>query len=50
MYIAAPPYVVSMNDKHVKHYEVQNVARFIAMTNNRSALQLSHDDRRWFVI
>lgn len=50
MYIAAPPYTVPVNEKHIKHYEIPNVARFIAFTNQKSALQLSDDDRRWFVI
>jgi hypothetical protein len=50
MYIAAPPHTVPVNEKHVKHYEVPNVARFLAFTNQKSALQLSDDDRRWFVV
>jgi hypothetical protein len=50
MYIAAPPYTVPVNEKHVKHYEVPNVARFLAFTNQKSALQLSDDDRRWFIV
>jgi hypothetical protein len=50
MYIAAPPHTVPVNEKHVKHYEVPNVARFLAFTNQKSALQLSDDDRRWFIV
>lgn len=50
IYIAAPPHTVPVNEKHVKHYEVPNVARFIAFTNYKSALQLSDDDRRWYII
>ena len=50
MYIAPPPYMVPVNEKHVKHYEVPNVARFVAFTNSEYALQISDDDRRWFVI
>ena len=50
MYIAAPPYWVPVNEKHVKAYEVPNVARFVAFTNSEYALQLADDDRRWFVL
>ena len=50
MFIAAPPYFVPVNEKHVKAYEVPNVARFVAFTNSEYALQLADDDRRWFVI
>jgi hypothetical protein len=50
MYIAAPPYMVPVNEKNVKHYEVPNVARFVAFTNSEYALQLSDDDRRWYII
>lgn len=35
MYIAAPPYFVPVNEKHVKPYEVPNVARFVAFTASR---------------
>jgi len=50
MYIAAPPHTVPVNEKHVKNYELPNVVRVIAFTNQKSALQLSDDDRRWFVV
>jgi hypothetical protein len=50
MYIAAPPHFVPINEKHVKPYEVPNVARFVAFTNSEYALQLADDDRRWFVV
>jgi hypothetical protein len=50
MYIAAPPYMVPVNEKNVKHYEVPNVARFAAFTNSEYALQLSDDDRRWCIL
>jgi hypothetical protein len=35
MYIAAPPYMVPVNEKNIKHYETPNVARFVAFTNTR---------------
>ncbi len=50
MYIAAPPYRVPVNEKNIKHYEVPNVARFVAFTNSEYALQLNDHDRRWFVL
>jgi Family of unknown function (DUF5906)/Primase C terminal 2 (PriCT-2) len=50
MYIAAPPDMVPVNEKNVKHYEVPNVARFVTFTNSRYALQLSDTDRRWFIL
>lgn len=50
MYIAAPPYFVPVNEKHIKPYEVPNVAKFVAFTNSEYALQLADDDRRWFVV
>jgi Bifunctional DNA primase/polymerase, N-terminal/Family of unknown function (DUF5906) len=50
MYIAAPPYMVPVNEKNIKHYETPNVARFVAFTNSEYALQLNVHDRRWFVL
>ena len=50
MYIAAPPYMVPVNEKNIKHYETPNVARFVAFTNSEYALQLNAHDRRWFVL
>jgi hypothetical protein len=50
MYIAAPPYMVPVNEKNIKHYETPNVARFVAFTNSQYALQLNAHDRRWFVL
>ena len=50
MYIAAPPYKVPVNEKNIKHYEVPNVARFVAFTNSEYALQLNAHDRRWYVL
>lgn len=50
MYIAAPPYMVPVNEKNIKHYETSNVARFVAFTNSERALQLNAHDRRWFVL
>jgi hypothetical protein len=40
----------AVNEKHMKPYEVPNVAKFVAFTNSEYALQLADDDRRWFVI
>ena len=47
--VAAPPLFLSVELKGIAPYEIPNRALVIAYSNERSAIALSNDDRRWFV-
>ena len=49
LYISAPPDSVPVRKMHTPTYEIPNVAAFVFMSNNRNALTLEQDDRRYFV-
>ena len=48
--IAAPPEYLTIERKGQHPYTVLNRLLVVAMSNNRDAISLSTDDRRWFVI
>jgi hypothetical protein len=48
--IAAPPEFLSVNRKGLAPYELVNRLQVIAFSNERVAINLPSDDRRWFVI
>lgn len=48
--IAAPPEYLVVNRKNHHPHEVLNRVQVIAGTNERIAINLSADDRRWFVV
>ena len=47
--IAAPPELLVVERKGLHPYMVPNRAQVVAFTNERGAISLSADDRRWFV-
>lgn len=50
VYIAAPPSVLSLNEKHIREYPVANVCGVIITSNHRTGgLYLPPDDRRHYV-
>ena len=48
--IAAPPEFLSVNRKGLAPYDLVNRLQVIAFSNERVAINLPSDDRRWFVI
>lgn len=48
--IAAPPEYLSVNRKGLAPYDLVNRLQVIAFSNERVAINLPSDDRRWFVI
>jgi len=49
-YIAAPPDVLTVNEKHIRQYAVFNVCGVVITTNHRTdGIYLPADDRRHFV-
>ena len=48
--IAAPPEFLSVNRKGLAPYELVNRLQVIAFSNERVAINLPSDDRRWFVV
>ena len=44
--IAEP--LVTVNEKHVKEFQVENEAVFYASTNNFNALKIQDEERRWY--
>lgn len=50
VYAAAPPDVLRVNDKHIRHFYVQNVCGVVITTNHKTdGIYLPADDRRHFV-
>ncbi|HYC66586.1 DUF5906 domain-containing protein [Brevundimonas sp.] len=47
--IAAPPHTLPVNKKHERQYEVPNIIACVFFTNMRNALQVSKQDRRYFI-
>ena len=48
--IAAPPEFLSVNRKGLAPYDLVNRLQVVAFSNERVAINLPSDDRRWFVI
>ena len=48
--LAAPPEVLSVNRKHLSPVNILNRLAVICFSNDRVALTLPSDDRRWFVL
>ena len=48
--IAAPPEFLSVNRKGLAPYDLVNRLQVIAFSNERVAINLPSDDRRWFVV
>lgn len=48
--IAAPPEFLQINRKHVHPYYALNRILLLAFSNERAAISLPSDDRRWFVL
>jgi hypothetical protein len=48
--IAAPPEFLQVNRKHAHPYYALNRLLLLAFSNERAAISLPSDDRRWFVI
>lgn len=48
--IAAPPEMLVIERKGLHPYDAPNRTFVVAFSNERGAISLSHDDRRWFVI
>lgn len=48
--IAAPPETLPVNRKNMHPYQALNRLQVIAFSNERMAISLPSDDRRWFVI
>jgi hypothetical protein len=48
--IAAPPELLSVNRKGLHPYEALNRVFVLSFSNERAAISLPRDDRRWFVI
>lgn len=50
LYIAAPPDVLRVNEKHLREYPIRNVCGLLITTNHKSnGLYLPADDRRHYV-
>jgi hypothetical protein len=41
---------LSVSDKYIKAYSVENVTNYIAFTNYKDAIPLNEHDRRWWVV
>jgi hypothetical protein len=49
-YIAAPPDVLRVDEKHLREHSVMNVRRVVITTNHKAGgIYLPDDDRRHFV-
>lgn len=48
-YIAAPPMVLRVNEKHIRQYQIPNVCGVVLTTNHSDGVYLSPDDRRFFI-
>ena len=48
--IAAPPEYISIERKGQHPYEIVNRLLVVAMTNQRDAISIGTDDRRWYVL
>lgn len=50
IYLAAPPNTVPIQKKFLPKYEIPNLFAVLFLTNNSSALPISREDRRYFVM
>ncbi len=48
--LAAPPELLSVNRKGLHPFDAQNRLSVVAFSNERMAITLTSDDRRWFVL
>jgi len=48
-WLASPPTKLRINTKYVPQYDIPNLASFVFFSNDRNALTLEADDRRFFV-
>ncbi len=47
--LAAPPHVVSINQKNVKQYDIPNIQNWIMFTNHADAISIEATDRRYWI-
>lgn len=48
--LTAPPDTISIEKRYMSTYRIPNIAAIVFFTNHESALQISEDDRRYFIV
>jgi hypothetical protein len=48
--LAAPPDTLTINQKHLKEYEIPNIVQAIFFSNHMTAMHIEDDERRYFCL